>query len=717
MKGLLAEAIQSDGSTGSYTVRVIAAGLSKNRTVYPAAVLREAAPLFEGARVFALSDREHLAMSGKDVRNLIGGLSAPVFVEGATPDQGEIQATLTLIVGESDPVATRLREAVSRSMTHLFGLSIAVEGASRPGPGGTRTAESFSKVHSVDLIVEPGAGGQIINFAEAVAQGALMNRDELLNLIRNANPTLLEGKDEAALTDEELKAILSEALKRQTPVDLITEAADIFMVMSREEIIAGINAIDPVLLEGKDVAAMGDDDLRAILGAAMTPPPEEEKKVEEQEQQKGQIAAAMVEAVVSRRLALDRRLSACGLPQSAKERVRKEFSGRTTFTEAEVVKRIADEGRYLSGLGVGGGQVKGLGATVGDGPREKGRTMLEAFFDPAHKDHRHARSIKDCYVHLTGDAKVTGRVNKSARFTEALDSTSFSEVLGDSITRRMIADYRTATEFDIWRELTGAPVPINDFRTQERTRFGGYGDLPIVAQRGSYDPLTSPEDEAASYAVAKRGGTETVTLEMIKNDDVGAIQRIPTRLSRAAKRTLSKFVLDFIRQNPTVYDGKKLFHADHGNLHTDALSAAAYAAARLAMVKQQEFGTADAIGVGPKYLWVPPELEEAAYNIFQRATNLDKTFVQTLVPTIVPVWYWTDGNDWAISADPLDIPTVEIGFLDGNEEPELFVQDSPTVGSFFTNDEITYKIRHIYGGAAVDFRGVAKSVVPAEDAG
>ncbi len=706
------EAVEAGKQTGTYTVRVIASGLSKNRTFYPARVLREAAPLFEGARVFALSDREHLALAGKDVRNLIGGLSAPVFVEGASPDEGEIQATLTLIVGEGDPVATRLREAVERRMTHLFGLSIAVEGASRPGPAGTRMAESFSKVHSVDLIVEPGAGGQIINFAEAVAEGTLMNRDELLKLIKDANPALLDGKDVDALTDDELKAILSAALKpaeEKKPAELIAEAAEVFMVMTREEIIAGVNAIDPALLSGKDVAAMGDDDLRAILSAAVTLPPAPAPAVEKKDDTTA--TAALVEAVVSRRFALDSRLANCGLPQSARDRVRQEFLNRTTFTEAEVVQRIAAEGRYLSGLGIGGGQVSGLGAVVGDGPREKGKQMLEAFFDPSHKDHRHSRSIKECYILLTGDAKVTGRVNKSARFTEALDSTSFGEVLGDSITRRLIADYRTVTEFDIWRLLTGAPVPIGDFRTQERTRFGGYGDLPIVAEKAAYAALTSPGDEAASYSISKRGGIETVTLEMIKNDDVGAIQRIPTRLSRAAKRTLGKFVLDFIRTNPTVYDTKALFHVDHGNLYTAALSAAAYAAARLGMVKQQEFGTSDAIGVGPKYLWVPPELEETAYNIFQRSTNHDKTFIQTLVPEIVPVWYWTDANDWAISADPLDIPTIEIGFLDGNEEPELFVQDSPTVGSFFTNDQITYKIRHIYGGAAVDTRGIAKSVV------
>lgn len=202
-----------------------------------------------------------------------------------------------------------------------------------------------------------------------------------------------------------------------------------------------------------------------------------------------------------------------------------------------------------------------------------------------------------------------------------------------------------------------------------------------------------------------------VTLEMIKNDDMGAIQRIPIKLSRAAKRTLSKFVLDFLRLNPAIYDTKTLFHADHGNLGSAALSAEAFAAARLAMMKQTEPGSNEQLGIGPRFLWVPAELEEDAYNLFRRDVNNDESFVQTLKPTILPVWYWTDASDWVVSADPNDIPTVEVGFLDGEEEPQLCIQDSPSSGSMFTNDTITYKIRHIYGGNVLDYRGMYKAVV------
>ena len=67
----------------------------------------------------------------------------------------------------------------------------------------------------------------------------------------------------------------------------------------------------------------------------------------------------------------------------------------------------------------------------------------------------------------------------------------------------------------------------------------------------------------------------------------------------------------------------------------------------------------------------------------------------------------------ATAADPADIPGLEIGFLDGKEEPELFVQDAPNSGSMFSNDKLTYKIRHIYGGAVLvdGEKGTTKAVV------
>ena len=693
--GAFLEAADAEAGGVVYRVRVIRAGLSINRRHYPAEVLRDAVRLFEGARVFAKSDAEHLSGAGKDVRNLIGGLSAAQWVEA----DGSIQATLTLITGADDPIATRIREAMKRGAGDLFGLSIDADGRMQRDARGIQQVRGLTRVNSVDLIVEPSAGGQFLQLIEAAsAEGDTMDRDQLIALIQAANPALLEGVDTATATMEALQAILTKALAPAPAT--VTEAEGDPPAMTRDEMLAAIRALDASLIPA-DLTAVTDDDLRAILDRA-----------------KGSAAAAttqtMVEAALDRAMRLRDQLDRCTLPPASRARIAAEMRG-VRFTEATLTQRIQSEGAYLASLGVGNIQVPGLGGgrwQGGESQEEKFTRMLEAFFDPQHKDHKDARSFRECYILITGDRLVTGQMRSATRMTEALSTTSWAEVLGNSITRKMIADYRGATDLDMWKKLTGTPVPISDFRNQERARMGGYGDLPTVAEAGPYVALTSPTDENSIYAVTKRGGLETVTLEMIKNDDVGSIQRIPGRLARAAKRTLCKFVLDFIRTNPTVYDTLALFHATHANLGAAALSSATYAAARLAMVKQTEYGSTDAIGVGPKTLWVPPELEETAANLFRRNTNFDQTFIQTLTPDIVPVWYWTDANDWACTADPNDIPLIEIGFLDGEEEPALLVQDNPTVGSLFNNDQITYKIRHIYGGSVLDFRGFYKAVVP-----
>ena len=69
-------------------------------------------------------------------------------------------------------------------------------------------------------------------------------------------------------------------------------------------------------------------------------------------------------------------------------------------------------------------------------------------------------------------------------------------------------------------------------------------------------------------------------------------------------------------------------------------------------------------------------------------------------------------NDYFLTADPNEVDFIIVGFLNGRQEPELFVQDLEKVGSFFTNDELTYKVRHIYQAAVVDYRGVQGAIVP-----
>jgi hypothetical protein len=334
--------------------------------------------------------------------------------------------------------------------------------------------------------------------------------------------------------------------------------------------------------------------------------------------------------------------------------------------------------------------------------------LLDRFFNA-----ERPTSFREAYIAITGDKHVSGRLENCSPIAlrESLDTTSWPEALGAAVNRRMVAEYRKGGRYAVWRKLVHVARDINDFRTQQRVRYGGYGDLPIVNQGAAYQALPSPADESASYAVVKRGGTEDITLEMVENDDIQAIRLIPKRMAEAAHRTLAHFALDFLRLNPVIYDGVALFDAAHGNLGNLALSAVGINAGRAAMKKHTELSSGERLNIEPRYLWVPFDLEETGANLFRRGTNNDRTFVQDMNIEVVPVWYWQDENDWCLSADPEATPTIEVGFLNGEEEPALFVQDAPSVGSLFANDKLTLKIRHIYGGAPVDYRGLYKSVV------
>jgi hypothetical protein len=148
--------VEATATSNQFKITAIRAGKSKNNNYYPDSTLKEAVPLFNGARVFMKPDAEHLQGGGKDVSKLIGGLRNAAFVEGATPDSGSIIATLVVI---EPSIAAKLTDAVKSDMTSLFGFSIDAEGDIQKRADGVREAKKFNRVHSVDMIIEAGAGG------------------------------------------------------------------------------------------------------------------------------------------------------------------------------------------------------------------------------------------------------------------------------------------------------------------------------------------------------------------------------------------------------------------------------------------------------------------------------------------------------------------------------------------------------------------------------
>ena len=215
------EAVAADGSVvfreaadGTIEVTIVKAGRSGNRNYYPDATLREAVPQFEGVRVFAKSDADHIAGKGKDVRNLIGGIYGVRFVEGKATDTGALVGTFRAI-DPTDAAVTKMVEAVKRGMQSLLGLSIDAFARTKPRQVGKERlteAVKFTKVVSVDLIVEPGAGGGLDRLTEAAADPTTTNEGSEMPLWKQRMLEANKAKDPAkhatinvdTITDDEV---------------------------------------------------------------------------------------------------------------------------------------------------------------------------------------------------------------------------------------------------------------------------------------------------------------------------------------------------------------------------------------------------------------------------------------------------------------------------------------------------------------------------------
>ncbi len=132
---------------------------------------------------------------------------------------------------------------------------------------------------------------------------------------------------------------------------------------------------------------------------------------------------------------------------------------------------------------------------------------------------------------------------------------------------------------------------------------------------------------------------------------------------------------------------------------------------------------ADPIPLRTIYAVVPYELEATlaailGSDLVPGSANNDINFLNMEVRAgrikhlaVPSIYLGADLNNWYLAAPAAEIVSLELAFMDNRREPELLVQDAPTEGLVWTNDQITYKARHEYGGKAVDYRGLQGNIV------
>lgn len=290
----------------------------------------------------------------------------------------------------------------------------------------------------------------------------------------------------------------------------------------------------------------------------------------------------------------------------------------------------------------------------------------------------------------------------------ALQTTSdFPVLLENAMHKVLLGAY--ATVGDTWRRFC-AVGSVSDFRAHPRYRVGSLGNLASVAEAAEYTNVTIPDGEKASIAARKYGNIIAITTEMIVNDDLNAFVSIAGMQGRAAARTIEATVYALLAENaglgPVMGDGKTLFHADHGNIGTgSAITVAGLDADRVLMASQSDISGNDFLDLRPDVLLVPLALGGTARVLNgaqydpDTANKLQKpNMVAGLFSDIVDTPRLSGARRY-LFANPSEAPAIEVAFLNGNQQPEIRMEEG------FRRDGIEYRVKHVFGVAAIDYRG------------
>ena len=681
------EAKKGEEAKGNaWDVLLIKAGTSGNARHYPAAMLEASVPLFEGVKAYAdhPSKEEARNRPERSIRDVVG------WFEGVRWDAEEQGIRGTFRITEAaDWLRQTLKSAWDAGKTDLLGFSINALGRVGAKRSDNSTLiEAIEKVVSTDVVTTPGAGGRLLGVLES------------------------ERSAEDTMDPEEIKRLITEALAASTTS--LMEAFD-------AKIATAVAAVAP---KTETVTEAAPAEVTAL-----------------------QEALAEIQKA-NRITAIGTRIDAAKLPTAHAARLKTrilESAAKRDVDDAEIDAAIQDVRDILAESNPA--RPAWLSSmTAGDSPHDQMRKALVGWFTGEPVDGvRPVRDLRESFALWKGvsyldvepiqffkEGFVGGYDNAAdhKRITESLGTSDWNQVFADVFYLQMIKEYTSSPDYDNWRKVVSDIESVPDFRTRHWTRVGGYGDLVAVAEKGTYQPITSPGDEEVAYAIGKYGGIEDITMEMILGDRLAQVRKAPQRMAYAASRTLYKFVMTMVTtQNPTMdYDSVALYDAAHGNTGTTALTVAGVDAVTVAMRSQTAYGQSQEI-LGnrnkPKYLIVPNELEGRALRITNPSdaygyavaspadteTVMDPHRFKGAGLEVIVYDQLTDATDWFVVADPTKVPTIVMGFLNGRTEPELFTQDQPNVGSMFTADKVSYKVRHIFGGDVQEHRSFYRQVV------
>lgn len=306
-----------------------------------------------------------------------------------------------------------------------------------------------------------------------------------------------------------------------------------------------------------------------------------------------------------------------------------------------------------------------------------------------------SRLAEECLV-IAG-INVSG-MSKREMVGRAITTTDLPNILADVMNKELRQGYMEPKRrfVGVFRQTTAV-----DFKPKNLAILSAAPVLETKNEEGEYRYGTLT-DKGVTYHLITVGKRLRITREVLINDDLDALTRIPQMFGAAAARYESATVWACLTGNPSMYDSVVLFHADHGNItSTGSINATNVGALRAKMRKQTGLA-GEIIDVEPQFIICGPDKElelDQYFGAFVPAqqSNVTPSNLRSLTPVVVPN---ITGNNWYLASSPNSIDTIEYCYLEGENGVYTEMMER------FDTDGIEIKARLDFGAKAVDWRGL-----------
>lgn len=253
-------------------------------------------------------------------------------------------------------------------------------------------------------------------------------------------------------------------------------------------------------------------------------------------------------------------------------------------------------------------------------------------------------------------------------------------------------------------KLVSRQRSARDFRAISGLELSGFGTLLEVPESGEIKHGTFRERKE-TYRLRTFAKQFALSRQAIINDDLNAFSDPMVIMARAAAETEASLLADLVNSNPSLSDGKPLFHADHGNLAAvgGLPSVESLDAGRQAMRRQKGLdGTP--LAPAPKYIVSGIEnetlIEKLMTSVQAGTADNANPFAGKLTPAVDPR---LNAKAWYLFGDPASAPTLEHAYLNDQTGPNVEQKDGWDV--LGTN----FRVYMDFGAGAVDWRGAYKN--------